>query len=239
MISNNGKHYLYRHIRTDNGQPFYIGIGTKSNVIKSFITEYSRANTKKNRNAHWINIVNKTTYEIEILFESDNYDFIKEKEKEFINLYGRIGYNNYGILCNKTIGGDGTKGVKHTDETRAKQSERLKKIGFPKAFVEAREHYRKGREFPKEVLEKREKTRKENAEKRGYYVHPDSHKHEQIKVDQYTKEGIFVKTWEGIRVAAKALNVPHNNISTVCKKKGRLKTVGGYKWEYHNKNTIT
>jgi hypothetical protein len=29
MIENSGKYYLYRHIRIDNGQPFYIGIGSK------------------------------------------------------------------------------------------------------------------------------------------------------------------------------------------------------------------
>ena len=29
MIENEGSYYLYRHIRLDTGEPFYIGIGTK------------------------------------------------------------------------------------------------------------------------------------------------------------------------------------------------------------------
>jgi hypothetical protein len=29
-ICNNGQHYLYRHVRLDNNEPFYIGIGTKN-----------------------------------------------------------------------------------------------------------------------------------------------------------------------------------------------------------------
>lgn len=31
MIEPEGKYYLYRHIRLDKNQPFYIGIGTKPN----------------------------------------------------------------------------------------------------------------------------------------------------------------------------------------------------------------
>jgi hypothetical protein len=56
MIENSGKYYLYRHIRIDNGQPFYIGIGSKIyKQNKSFSTlrsEYSRAYTKYGRNIY-------------------------------------------------------------------------------------------------------------------------------------------------------------------------------------------
>ena len=30
MECNGGNHYLYRHIRVDKNEPFYIGIGTKN-----------------------------------------------------------------------------------------------------------------------------------------------------------------------------------------------------------------
>lgn len=30
MIVDNGKYYLYRHIRLDKNEPFYIGIGSRS-----------------------------------------------------------------------------------------------------------------------------------------------------------------------------------------------------------------
>jgi len=40
-------YYLYRHIRLDKDEPFYIGIGTKANVkFKSFNSEYRRAFSK-------------------------------------------------------------------------------------------------------------------------------------------------------------------------------------------------
>ena len=105
--------YVYRHIRLDNNIPFYIGIGNDS--------RYTRANQRKNRSSHWNSIVNKTKYEVEILFEHDDYDFIKQKEIEFISLYGRSDLNQ-GSLCNKTNGGDGCLGLLHTEESKLKMS---------------------------------------------------------------------------------------------------------------------
>lgn len=105
--------YLYRHIRSDKNIPFYIGIGIDEN--------YYRANSKKSRNDHWNSIVNKTDYEVEILFEHDDYNFIKEKEIEFIALYGRSDIG-VGPLCNKTNGGDGCLGLIHSDEAKLKMS---------------------------------------------------------------------------------------------------------------------
>jgi hypothetical protein len=54
--------YLYRHIRLDKNEPFYIGI---SNVDD----EYRRAYRKTYRNKHWTNIVKGTRYEVEILID--------------------------------------------------------------------------------------------------------------------------------------------------------------------------
>ena len=105
--------YLYRHIRLDKDVPFYIGIGSDKT--------YSRANSNKNRNSHWLNIVSKTEYEVEILFEHDDYEFIKQKEIEFISLYGREDLTN-GTLCNLTNGGDGCLGLVHSDDSKLKMS---------------------------------------------------------------------------------------------------------------------
>jgi hypothetical protein len=92
---------LYRHIRLDNGIPFYIGIGI--NEKRAYQKD------KQRRNKMWLNIVNNFGYEVEILYEHENYNIIKQKEKEFIKLYGRIN-NKTGILANMTDGGDGTIG---------------------------------------------------------------------------------------------------------------------------------
>jgi hypothetical protein len=97
--------YVYRHIRLDKNQPFYIGISSSNNNYS-----YTRANSKEQRNDIWGRIVSKTDYIVEILFDDISYEDAKIKEKEFIKLYGRID-NKTGILCNLTDGGDGTLGM--------------------------------------------------------------------------------------------------------------------------------
>ena len=119
MITNIGKHYFYRHIRLDTKEPFYIGIGTKlksDSKSSNYYCIYRRGFSLDRRNNLWKKIANKADYEVEILLESDDYEFIKQKEIEFIALYGRINTNN-GILANMTDGGDGTLGVIISEET--------------------------------------------------------------------------------------------------------------------------
>lgn len=115
MIIEEGKYYLYRHIRLDKNEPFYIGIGTKrisknkgksKKVFKSHSWIYDRAYSKIRKTSKiWNFIVKKTKFEVEILLESDDLNFIREKEKEFIKLYGRIDLKT-GCLANMTPGGE-------------------------------------------------------------------------------------------------------------------------------------
>ncbi len=112
MIQNEGKYYLYRHIRLDKNEPFYVGIGTKQKC-----SEYGRAFSKIKRNIFWKRIVEKTDYEVEILLESDDYEFIKQKEIEFIALHGRRDLGKGG-LTNLTDGGDGSMGRVFTEEQK-------------------------------------------------------------------------------------------------------------------------
>jgi hypothetical protein len=101
-----GKHYLYQHIRLDTNDVFYVGVGTKYNHSR----DYTRAKARgKQRNYIWRGIVERTDYRVEILFESDDYEFVKRKEISLISQHGQIIKSN-GKLCNLTDGGDGTKG---------------------------------------------------------------------------------------------------------------------------------
>jgi hypothetical protein len=102
---------LYRHIRKDLNVPFYVGIGKNLN----------RAYSKSHRNNHWLSIVQKTEYDVQIILDEIDYEFAKEKEKEFIDLYKRK--VDGGTLCNITKGGDGVLGIVHSDEARKKMGE--------------------------------------------------------------------------------------------------------------------
>jgi hypothetical protein len=113
------KAYVYRHIRLDKNEPFYIGIGTDGN--------FTRAKEKTRRSDFWNKIVSKTDYEIEILFENIDIEEAKKKEIEFISLYGRKNLGT-GTLANLTDGGDGAFGrvFSHSEETKKKMSEQRK-----------------------------------------------------------------------------------------------------------------
>jgi hypothetical protein len=103
---------LYRHIRLDKNEPFYIGISTNN----------KRAYDKVSRNKIWKDITSKTDYEVEIIYEHEDIYHIKQKEEEFIKLYGRINLNN-GVLCNLTDGGENNSGRIVTDEMKKYLSE--------------------------------------------------------------------------------------------------------------------
>lgn len=111
--------YVYRHIRLDKNQPFYIGIGNDDNFFRANDFKPNR------RNSIWNKIFLKTNIEVEILFENLTWYQCCEKEKEFIKIYGRID-NKTGILSNLTDGGEGTVGYVITEERRKLLRERFK-----------------------------------------------------------------------------------------------------------------
>jgi hypothetical protein len=142
------QYYCYRHIRIDKNVPFYVGIGrVRKRNIKSISHNYDRAYSKRNRNPIWKNIVAKTDYKVEILFETDCEKTIYEKEIEFIKLYGMR--QNGGLLCNLTEGGEGIKGYLFTKEHREKMSLIQKEIANRPEQIEFRRNLCKGNSYMK------------------------------------------------------------------------------------------
>jgi hypothetical protein len=106
-------YYLYRHIRLDKNEVFYIGIGTGD-----------RYKSKFSRNKYWKHITSNTNWKSEIIMEDLSRFEAEEKEKEFILLYGRKDLKT-GTLCNLTDGGTGGLGLKHTEDSKLKMKGRL------------------------------------------------------------------------------------------------------------------
>ncbi len=107
-------HYIYRHIRPDTGEVFYIGRG---------LTDTKWYNSKQGRNKVWKEIVklNNGSYTIQIMLDELTLEEAIDKEQEFIELYRKI--EDGGTLCNiSSGGGSGTIGMKHTEESRSKMS---------------------------------------------------------------------------------------------------------------------
>jgi hypothetical protein len=123
---------IYRHVRLDTSQVFYIGIGNEK-----------RPYSKHRRNRFWKNIVNKTKYEIQVLKFNLTWEEAVELEIILISYYGRKDIKT-GILCNMTGGGEGSYGRKQTQNCKDKISKANKgKIGFNKGKTFTKEHCEK------------------------------------------------------------------------------------------------
>jgi len=232
-----GKHYLYGHFRLDTNKFFYIGIGTKYNHDK----DYTRAKAKgSQRNSIWRNIVKKSDYKIIIIFESDDYEVIKQKEIELIAQYGQIIKDN-GLLCNLTNGGDGVIGFRNKNIIKSVYLYN-KEGKFYKEF-ESISDCTKFLKVSKSVVAI---TTNKNFLVKGFiakdykvdFVDPILDIKEKLKkklskkVYQYDKDMNFIKEWDSSSEASRVLNISGGHIREVCNKKGNRKTVGGFIWKY-------
>jgi hypothetical protein len=154
--------YIYKHIRLDKNEPFYIGIGFDGDG------KYKRA-YKRGRNDIWEKIVNKTNYIVEIIEDGLSNKEVIEREKYWIKLFGRID-NNTGILSNLTDGGEGTLGCIPSDEVRKKISDKQKQ--------------KKNLEHLKRVSENNRGKPSWNKGKIGVYTHTEGIK---IKISEGVK----------------------------------------------------
>lgn len=225
--------YVYRHIRLDKNEPFYIGIGSSK--------FYNRAKRVKNRNSIWQRIYDKTEIRIEIILDDLSVEEARTKEKEFIALYGRINTNT-GILSNLTDGGEGAFGYVLTEEHRKKVSESNRRRVYTEEDRKNISIRHTGRIKSKETREKLsnslrnsvkfKESVKINSQKFIGYKHSEETKLKlseikKKKVIQKSLDGSIIKIWDSVK-DAKLLGF--KNISNCCT--GLNKTAYGYKWEY-------
>lgn len=134
---------VYRHLRNDTGSPFYVGIGKTT----------KRAYSKYARNDHWHKLVNKAGYSVDIIYEGISWEEACKVEQYLIGLYGRKDLGKGGLV-NMTDGGEGISGLKHTTETKAKQS--AASLGKPKSEETKAKmsDTRKGKKASEKTIEK-------------------------------------------------------------------------------------
>lgn len=144
----NNKYYMYRHVRLDTNVPFYIGIGCKKGFYETHLQEYKRAYDSYHRSRFWKQVIDKTDYKVEIIFETDTLEKVYIKEIEFIELYGRRNFNT-GTLVNLTDGGVGV--TRRPDEINKSISDKLKGKKFTQEHKDKIGAKSKGRQFSEET----------------------------------------------------------------------------------------
>lgn len=101
------KFYIYFHINPIKNEVFYVGKGVGK-----------RAWIKSGRNKFWKRIFNKYGYEVELIEEGLSEEIAFQREIYWIAQFKAWNFK----LTNMTDGGEGICGLKHSEETRKKQS---------------------------------------------------------------------------------------------------------------------
>lgn len=210
--------YVYKHIRLDTNQIFYIGVGTGNN--------YRRSKDTRDRNKYWKNIVNKTKYSVHIIYDNLSQEEAYSIEYELVKHYGTC--SNGGILCNLTEGGrGGMRGHIQSEETKLKRGHSLKGTVFSNARKENISKALKNKPKSEEHIKNLKAAllgRKLSQEHINNLA-----KGHQKKVVQL-KNNKVIKIWNSVKEASLFYNKHQSSISHVCA--NRKKSCAGYNWKY-------
>lgn len=216
--------YVYRHIREDKNEPFYIGIGR----TKDYKRAYQEG--KDYRGKFWLMVANKTLWYVEILFDGLTRLEAAEKEIEFIKLYGRRDLG-LGSLVNLTNGGDGIWNVVRSEETRqkireSKIGEKNHQFGKKRSLESIRKNLetrrRNGTVFSKEILDKKSLSTIKSGQAKAVNVY----KYENME---------FIGSWYALSQACRELGILYMNSKAVAVANGERKQTKGYVFRYVDK----
>lgn len=195
LITNtvNGKQYVGQTIRTLNDRLKEHRRNTNSLIGRAF---------KK---------YGKGSFEVEILHQTDDYEKLQELEMLEISTRNTITPDGYNLA----LGGEGTKGYKHSEKSKDKMS-KIKK-----------ESYR-GNGNPFFGKTHTEETKKHLSEiRKGKYVHEGREVNfRKVKVCNLSTGEVF----NSVKEAAASCGAKPTHITRVCK--GKRKSTRGYVWGY-------
>ena len=200
---------VYFHINPLKNEIFYVGIGTHE----------KRAYAKCGRNRLWNNVVNKYGYIIDIAHKNIDIETAKEYEINYIKRLGRVNLKN-GKLVNMTDGGDGSNNMIVSKETR----EKLSKAGLGKSKNEDW----KRKLGLKKIGKNRSKELKDTLSK-YFSENPSTPKK---SVDLLGMNGNYIKTFVGIKEAAREMGLCSGAISKCCNNVPKYKSVHKTKWRF-------
>lgn len=228
-----GHYYIGKH-KTDKEKDNYAGSGV---IVKNYYRKYGK---KKG-----------VTFTKEILEYNPTEEVNNLREKEII---GDL-YKTDKLCLNLKYGGEGggwekgmtaiNKGKKATPEAIVHQAEAMKKsvlqYSVDGAFIKEWpgekdiDNYYGGKSINKAIKKKqlgygyqwRLKVGDDIQQNIGQYK--DKQK---VQIDQYTKDGVFVRSWNSMADAAKEYGVSIGAIYNAVVQRNRCKSSAGYVWKY-------
>jgi hypothetical protein len=234
--------YLYKHIRKDTNEVFYVGVGSDE--------KYSRAHTTHKRNFFWKKVVEKTDYDVLIVEDNKTWGEVTELEKFWISFYGRRNLNQ-GSLVNLTDGGEGSYGRKLNDETKKKIGEKSKLKTYDESYRKKLSEAFRGEKNHRFGIKPSEETKRKISEsqlgqKHHFYgTNKPKEVKDKISKSQPTRKEVckcdndlrVISCYDSVGIASKENSISQGNLTTylnrpIITKKGLFRKLGGYIWMY-------
>lgn len=207
--------------------PKYVGQTTRSLEKRIYEHKYKKIQGNPTYKTNWIEkLKNENLIEQLSICKLGEYDIdvIDDMESYWIDLFTLQGIE----LTNISKGGFG--GYKEWLEKSKKMiSLKLRGLKRKPMSVEQRKkisNYWKGNKN-RSGKQHTEETKKKISEKKKGSI-----PHNIRKINQYTKDGFFIKEWNSATEASISLKISQGNICIVASKSGRRKSTGGFKWEW-------
>ena len=246
-----GKMGIYQIVNLIDGKKY---IGSSKNLYNRKIRHFSTLRNNKHRNCHLQNAFNKygeENFSFEVIEFVNTIDELLPREQYYIELYQVCnktkGYNIIVDAVRHTLSEEtkqkislAKKGKIRSEETKIKISLALKgqtlseeikqKISLAK---KGSKNYNYGQILSEETKQKISLALKGS---KNYNYGKTLSEETKLKIGlANSKKVICVETgiiYDGISGAGRVLNICRTNISKCCK--GKLKTAGGYHWQYYN-----
>lgn len=180
--------------------------------------KYKEDNNYKNYNYNWINKELESGYDI-IIEELDSLDFLDGADWEWFEQYWIAQMKIWGFsLTNLTDGGDGNKNQHFSKESIELRASKIR--GIPRD-EETKKKISVALTGIKRSEETKEKVRKSIVELQG------------VKIDQYTLNGTYIKSWDSIKEAADYYNTDPSNIGDFINNPEKRNHAVGFIWRKH------
>ena len=231
---NESNFYIYKITNIESGK-IYIGSSKD-------ITRWNSHRTKLNRDAHgnqhlqnsW-NLHGEDNFKFEIIEYVDSEKDLIPREQYWLDkegsFNGDVGYNIRKIA-------DRNIGLTHSQQTKDKlrdiSNDYFDKHGHKPVYDFWVDRYGEEKANQLMINYKKKHSDRTKGNKNPMFGKLGELNPNIKKIDQFTKDGIFIKTWNGIIIASKDLGIQSQNISECCL--GKRKSAGGYVWKFHKDN---